>query len=85
MKFTVKTAALTVEVEADTAFNACVKALQTYSCGPLGLIMFAIPEGSQEWDDDMVLCSTERALQEAGIEYERKDGAPKMTPKALVS
>lgn len=83
MKWTIRTAGLEeCEANGETAFDACVAAVKTYAPdGPLGLLMTATPEGSEEWADDMMIVSTERVLQEAGVTYKRKDGVPNMEPQ----
>ena len=77
MKFTIKSGDLEEQVEGSDGFQACVRAVQDCEAASLGLVMFAIPDGSKEFADDMLLCSTERVLEAAGIEYLRKDGRPK--------
>ena len=64
---------MNVEANGDSGFAACVEAVNTYNVGALGLIMFAIPDGSEEYADDMLLCSTERVLEAAGIEYRMRN------------
>lgn len=74
-------------VEADSAMAAVVKAVKTYGFDKLGLIAEVVPEGKPTMAEGGMegwFVSTERALQEAGINYRRVDGTPNMEPKAPV-
>lgn len=78
MKWTIRSGDLECEVEADGAFMACVKAVKAEWPCSLGFLLTATPEGSDELDDDCMICSTERVLKEAGIEYQVSEAGKKL-------
>jgi len=65
---------------------AFIKAIKTYGFDKIGLIATITPTGKPDitqGGNEGWIISTERGLQEAGIEYARTDGGQKMSPVRL--
>ena len=81
--YKIRTGELEVEVKAADHKAAAIKALQTYSGGPYGLLMEVELVGGDP-DKDGWYMSTERVMQDAGISYKRLDGVPNMVQQDMV-
>lgn len=80
MKYRIRSGEMDVEIDAPDHHDAARKAVLEYATWPLGLIMEVAVVGGDP-DKDGWYMSTERVLQDAGIDYKRKDGVTKMEPR----